>query len=111
VPESLGGYVREIRESLGSAGNPLPTVSGLNVPVHDYISLSYTSGNPAVANVRSGTVYGPVGELTGTCVVPNANSVAYGVPVDNTTGNAVLTAAAVKESCSKAVVPALLALG
>jgi hypothetical protein len=68
-------------------------------------------GNPAVANVRSGTVYGPVGELTGTCVVPNANSVAYGVPVDNTTGNAVLTAAAVKESCSKAVVPALLALG
>ena len=68
-------------------------------------------GNPAVTNVRSGTVYGPASELTGTCAVPNANSVAYGVPVDNTTGNAVLTPASVKEACSKAVVPALLALG
>jgi hypothetical protein len=54
VPESLGGYVREIRESLGSAGNPLPTVSGLNVPVHDYISLSYTSGNLTGAVYKSG---------------------------------------------------------
>lgn len=54
MPESLGGYVREIRESLGSAGNPLPTVSGLNVPVHDYISLSYTSGNLTGAVYKSG---------------------------------------------------------
>lgn len=69
------------------------------------------SGQPAASNVRSGTVYGPASELTGTCAVPNANSVAYGVPVDNTTGTAVLTSAAVKEACSKAVVPALLALG
>jgi hypothetical protein len=27
-------------------------------------------GNPATSNVRSGTVYGPAGELTGTCAVP-----------------------------------------
>lgn len=68
-------------------------------------------GNPAISNVRAGTTYGPAGELTGTCSVPDASSVAYGVPVDNTTGTAVLTSAAVKEACSKAVVPALLALG
>lgn len=69
------------------------------------------SGQPAASNVRSGTVYGPASELTGTCAVPLPGNVALSVPVDNTTGTAVLSAAAVKEACSKAVVPALLALG
>lgn len=50
-------------------------------------------GNPAVGNVRSGTVFGPNNELTGTCAVPPAGSVALGVPVDATTGTAVLTQA------------------
>jgi len=68
-------------------------------------------GNPAASNVRSGTVYGPANELTGTCAVPAAGSVALGVPVDATTGTAVLTIDAVKQGCSKAVVPALIALG
>jgi hypothetical protein len=68
-------------------------------------------GNPAASNVRSGITYGPANELTGTCVVPNPNSVGYGVPVDNTTGTAVLSASAAKEACSKAIVPALIALG
>jgi hypothetical protein len=48
----------------------------------------------APADVRSGTVYAD-GNLTGTLAVPAAGSVALGVPVDNTTGTAVLTAAAV----------------
>jgi hypothetical protein len=51
-------------------------------------------GNPIAANVRSGTSYGG-GNLTGTCAVPAAGSVALGVPVDNTTGTAVLTPEAV----------------
>jgi hypothetical protein len=55
-------------------------------------------GNPAVGNVRSGTVYGPSSELTGTCAVPGAASVAFGVAVDNTTGTAVLTAANVRSA-------------
>jgi hypothetical protein len=55
-------------------------------------------GNPAIANVRSGTVYGPSSELTGTCAVPGASSVASGVPVDATTGTAVLTAAALRSA-------------
>jgi hypothetical protein len=49
-------------------------------------------GNPATTNVRSGTVYGPSNELTGTLAVPPAGSVAVGVPVDNTVGTASLTA-------------------
>lgn len=49
---------------------------------------------PAASNVRSGTVYNG-GNSTGTCAVPAAGSVALGVPVDNTTGTAVLTPAAV----------------
>jgi len=48
-------------------------------------------GNPSARNVRSGTVYGPAGELTGTCAVPPAGSVALGVPVDATTGTAYLS--------------------
>jgi hypothetical protein len=54
-------------------------------------SADSVGGNPATSNVRSGTVYGPNSELTGTCAVPAAGSVAFGVPVDATTGTAVLT--------------------
>jgi hypothetical protein len=50
---------------------------------------------PATSNVRSGTSYN-VGNLTGTLAVPPVGSVALGVPVDATTGTAVLTAANVQ---------------
>lgn len=59
-------------------------------------------GNPAASNVRSGTVYGPAGELTGTCAVPPAGSVALGVPVDNTTGTAYITANDIATALSSA---------
>lgn len=49
---------------------------------------------PAASNVRSGTVYNG-GNSVGTCAVPAASSVAFGVPVDATTGTAALTPAAV----------------
>lgn len=51
-------------------------------------STDVNGGQPAAANVRSGITYGVGGALTGTLVVPPANSVAAGVPVDNTTGTA-----------------------
>ena len=47
---------------------------------------------PSVNDVRFGVSYAN-GSLTGTCYVPSPNSVAFGVPVDNTTGTAVLTRA------------------
>jgi hypothetical protein len=50
--------------------------------------------SPAVTDVRSGVVYNN-GNDTGTCAVPAAASVAFGVPVDATTGTAVLTPEAV----------------
>ena len=81
---------------------------------------------PAVTDVRSGVTYN-AGNLTGTCAVPAANSVAAGVPVDNTTGTAVLTqanvwdyslssassvAGSVGEKLKKTAIPAdIIALG
>jgi hypothetical protein len=52
------------------------------------------TGQANEADVRSGTSYA-LGNKTGTCSVPAAGSVALGVAVDNTTGTAVLTPAAV----------------
>jgi len=59
-------------------------------------------GNPIAANVRSGIVYGG-GNLTGTCAVPAAGSVALGVPVGATTGTAVLTPEAVWGHASRTI--------
>jgi hypothetical protein len=59
-------------------------------------------GNPAVGNVRSGTVYGPASELTGTCAVPGASSVLSGVAVDNTTGTATISAASIRSALGMA---------
>jgi hypothetical protein len=53
-------------------------------------------GNPATSNVRSGTVYGPSNELTGTAAIPGASSVLAGVPVDATTGTATISAADIR---------------
>jgi hypothetical protein len=50
------------------------------------------TGHPAINNVRTGIVYGPTSNLTGTCAVPPANTVSLGVPVDNTVGTASLDA-------------------
>ena len=50
--------------------------------------------SPAVTDVRTGVTYNN-GNETGTCAVPAAGSVALGVPVDATTGTAVLTPAAI----------------
>lgn len=60
-----------------------------------YTSDYNIGGLPSVGNVRSGTTFGPSNELTGTLAVPPAASVAYGVPVDATTGTAVITAATI----------------
>jgi hypothetical protein len=54
------------------------------------IDSSASAGHPVTTNVRSGIAYAN-GNLTGTCAVPAASSVAVGVAVDNTTGTAVLT--------------------
>ena len=59
-------------------------------------------GNPIAANVRSGIVYGG-GNITGSCAVPAAGSVALGVPVDAGFGTAALTPAAVWEYATRTI--------
>ena len=49
-----------------------------------------TGQMPAVTDVRTGVSYAS-GALTGTCAVPAAASVGFGVPVDDTTGTAVVS--------------------
>ena len=49
-------------------------------------------GQAAEADVRSGIVYGPANNYTGTCAVPPAAAVSIGVPVDNTVGTGYLNA-------------------
>lgn len=55
----------------------------------------------AITDVRFGTVYAS-GALTGVAYIPSASSVAFGVPVDNTTGTATLTAADVRAAIGMA---------
>ena len=57
---------------------------------------------PAATDVRSGVSYAS-GALSGSCAVPAASSVAFGVPVDATTGTAALTPAAVWEYASRTI--------
>jgi len=76
---------------------------GSNVAVFNYcdtagaktlIDATANAAMPASSDVRSGVSYAS-GVRTGSCAVPSASSVAFGVPVDNTTGTALLTGAAV----------------
>jgi hypothetical protein len=56
---------------------------------------------PAITDVRFGTSYAS-GALTGVAYIPAAGSVAFGVPVDATTGTATLTAANVRAALGMA---------
>jgi len=57
---------------------------------------------PAATDVRTGVSYAS-GALTGTCAVPSAASVGFGVPVDATTGTAALTPASVWDHLLSAI--------
>ena len=59
------------------------------------IDATTNAAMPAATDVRSGVSFAS-GAATGSCAVPAASSVAFGVPVDATTGTATLTAANVR---------------
>ena len=79
-----------------------------NVQIYDDVTTRYTirvsgsantisllspdqvTGVPSGSDVRVGTIYGPGNELTGSMQVPHPNSVSWGVPVDNTSGSALV---------------------
>jgi len=67
----------------------------------DMFTTDNSFGQASVSDVRFGTVYAS-GTLTGVAYIPSASSVAFGVPVDNTTGTATLTAADVRAAIGMA---------
>jgi hypothetical protein len=86
---TMGSYF-EFRDS--STNGALPPAAP--APATQLVAPSTVVDSPIPANVRDGVSYA-LNTLTGTLKVPAAGSVALGVPVDNTTGTAVLTPAAV----------------
>jgi hypothetical protein len=69
-------------------------ISGTPAPTFTYYAPAAIGDLPAASNVRFGTTYG-YGTLTGIVRIPHPNSVAYGVAVDATFGNAVLSVASI----------------
>ena len=67
----------------------------------DFFTADNSLGQAAITDVRFGTVYAS-GALTGVAYIPAASSVAFGVPVDATTGTATLTAADVRAALGMA---------
>jgi len=63
-----------------------------------FYDTSYTSSVPDQPNVRSGSLYGGSNQFSGSMIVPATSSVRYGVPVDNTTGSAIVTPATIFDS-------------
>lgn len=74
-----------------TGGSPSPS---LPPPTFSYYAPAAIGDLPTANNVRFGTTYGS-GTLTGTVKIPHPNNVTFGVAVDDTFGNAVLTAASV----------------
>lgn len=69
------------------------TYSGVNLNDGTEVELiDSTINTPPEADVRDGVSYA-AGTRTGTCAVPPAGSVSIGVPVDNTVGTSLVTAA------------------
>lgn len=54
---------------------------------------SYPAGLPSASDIRSGSRYGGSNEFVGSLIVADPSNVRKGVPTDNTTGSAQLTAA------------------
>ena len=123
APAIAGGGATQITRLsgpflIGASGNinPVPVLSWrwspILIPTYFEVvqsngstkRLLYTADNmpsggyPVAANVRQSTVYGPSSEFTGTLAVPSPSSVALGAFTDNTTGQAILTAANVRSA-------------
>jgi hypothetical protein len=64
----------------------------LNPTLRSLYTADFVGGNPATSDVRLGTTFGPVAELTGTMVVPDPVTVSKNTPVDDTVGTAAISA-------------------
>jgi hypothetical protein len=91
------GFVRLKRDSLNQA-----IFNWLNTGAAKILVDATQGQMPAATDVRNGVSYAS-GALTGSAFIPLASSVASGVPVDATTGTAVLTAAAVWSHATRTI--------
>jgi hypothetical protein len=83
---TINSYIEFRDETTNGAVSP-----GAIAPATRLVSPATLVDNLAPSDVRFGTSYA-LGTLTGTLRMPVANQVTFGVQVDNTFGNAVLTA-------------------
>jgi hypothetical protein len=86
---STNSYFEFRDETTNGAVSP-----GAVAPATRLVSPATLVSSLAVSDVRFGIVYA-LSTLTGTLRMPTANQVTFGIPVDATFGNAVLTAASV----------------
>jgi hypothetical protein len=86
---TMGNYF-EFRDETTNGALPPSSIA----PAIRLVSPDTVVDAPVPANVRDGVTYA-LATLTGTLKVPSPDSVAKGVPTDNTVGNAVLTPDAV----------------
>jgi len=82
---TLGSYFEFRDNSTNGAAAPLTPA-----PATRLVSPDTVVDAPIPSDVRDGVSYA-LNTFTGTLKVPNSSSVAFGVPVDNTTGVALLT--------------------
>jgi hypothetical protein len=97
---SVTSYFEFRDETTNGAVSPGPIA-----PAARLVQPGYAVDAPAPANVRTGVVYAS-GTQTGTLAMPAAGSVAFGVPVDNTTGTALLSPADVWTAATSAMTTA-----
>jgi hypothetical protein len=86
---TANSYIEFRDETTNGAVSP-----GAIAPATQLVSPATLVSSLAVSDVRFGIVYA-LSTLTGTLRMPTANQVTFGIPVDTTFGNAVLTAASV----------------
>ena len=81
-----------MRLNIGNSNTINMTLQGQNGTNRILSSTSSSNNVPLAKDVRLGTQFGTSNEFTGTLAMPTASSVSLGVPVDNTTGVAILNA-------------------
>ena len=97
---SVTSYFEFRDETTNGAVSPGPIA-----PAARLVQPGYAVDAPVPANVRTGVVYAS-GTQTGTLAMPAAGSVAFGVPVDNTTGTALLSPSDVWNAATSAMTTA-----
>ena len=97
----IGGFYEFMQEPSGSYWQQTHSSGDASFMTFDGESIA---SYPVESDVRSGVLYRNETSV-GTLIVPNSGSVAYGVPVDDTVGTAVLSASTIQDLLQSALQP------